>query len=102
MSATRIAGGDTQAKAPTAEVAAVDPTETSAKAGVPHQSEVRAHRFKSVHRWLTIFENLNDVFNFRRFHADLGLHGIWVLLICTHLVLKLSKFLVLAICQLFP
>jgi hypothetical protein len=33
---------------------------------------------------------------------DLGLHGIWVLLIWTPLVLKLSKFLVLVICQIFP
>jgi hypothetical protein len=30
------AGGDTQAEAPTTEVATVDPTETSTEAGVPH------------------------------------------------------------------
>jgi hypothetical protein len=48
------------------------------------------------------FENMNNVFNLRRFQADLGLRGICVLLFWTPLVLKLLKFLVLAICQLFP
>jgi hypothetical protein len=33
-------GGDTQVEAPTTEVAAIGPTETSSEAMVPHQPEV--------------------------------------------------------------
>jgi hypothetical protein len=50
-----------------------------------------------VFGWLVIFEHLNNVFNLRRFHTGLGLHGIWMLFVWINLVVKL-KFLVLMIC----
>jgi hypothetical protein len=85
-------------KAPSTNVVAVMPIETSTEVVVPHRSE----ECRNVVGWLTNFENLNNVFNLRRFHMDLGLRRIWVLLFWTLLVMTLSKFLALAIYQSLP